>query len=329
MSAPKNGSSTPTLDKGDKIMKKCPFCSEEIQDEAIKCKHCGEWLKEIPSVSKAEPTIIKSNDERDSSPRHVNASLWKEISLIKVISFILLLPAVVILFDGILVFAFNKLSREITEFEFRTIVYVFYLSLGIWIADYIYKFRKVALIILVSFVALLLYRFILTTIINPELVGEALINTLQQGLIVYASLSFFVLLFRHFEPRLDYATAKDTVEFTDPMTNKKCDRGTCTKCGGLTIVGKERSIKFFGKSTEYFCDNCHRFIQGNPLNNIFLGVTESVSSVLFIIGLASNMQGKSSPYSSIFVVILFIGIWDGIKRLSFGISGVKQSSKNK
>jgi len=72
-------------------MKKCPYCAEEIQDEAIKCKHCGEMLDENAHNLK--------NDFKGLTPKilpsgtlHTGEKLYFEIRPYKV--FYYLFPAV-------------------------------------------------------------------------------------------------------------------------------------------------------------------------------------------------------------------------------------------
>ncbi len=56
-------------------MKKCPFCKEEVLEDAIKCKHCGSFIRgvESPVEGYAEPKLLPKNMINPNEKIHVEA----------------------------------------------------------------------------------------------------------------------------------------------------------------------------------------------------------------------------------------------------------------
>lgn len=59
---------------------KCPYCAEDIQDDAKKCKHCGEWIVKPGSTpaSRAVTQGMKNKELHDA----IAKVIWLPVGLL-------------------------------------------------------------------------------------------------------------------------------------------------------------------------------------------------------------------------------------------------------
>ncbi|MFA5074202.1 MAG: hypothetical protein WC539_09955 [Nitrospirota bacterium] len=225
----------------------------------------------------------------------------------------------IIIFDIILGLVFHGFTKENSTATQDALIHTLYFCFGAAAAIPLYHYKKNLIIILSSGCLVVGLQLLILSAGKTVSLWPLLQTVFLEKIWAYGALLVFIQVFRYAEMNMDYAQAENIVETIDEATNKKLDMARCSKCGGRTVVAREWNIRGTKKQV-FFCECCGRYIKGNPLTGLVLGVVLIVTSI----GLAYGMNaGSGRSPSDDAINILFVAMFAlGIRSLYMGIRSV-------
>ena len=95
-------------------MKQCPFCTAEVADKAVKCKHCGEWIEATSSIPESGAThTVKVRVEQTEFQK----TAFKWVLALMIVSGAVGLLIVLGFFFGVFLPGWNRIEQHQERWE--------------------------------------------------------------------------------------------------------------------------------------------------------------------------------------------------------------------
>jgi hypothetical protein len=270
-----------------------------------------------------KPSLEVIDTSKLSKKAEIASLPLKELKPWEVILYVVAIVASMFFVDIIAAIILGKLFDGISPGLRAVIISLIYCMLGLAIADYSYRRRKIFFVLGIAIVTVFPVRFLLVIILlglDSDLLRTAMGNTAIEAITVFISTMVFILLLRFTELKFNFAEIHDIEkDISDPKTKRKYDMGVCGKCGAKIKIAEPKFLSSIcGKSERHFCDNCGIFLRTNPFKAILYGLAESIFCFVFMVEIAIS----KNTYQSILILAMLFGIFDGMKRLFAGIKGI-------